>query len=158
MATHFSILAWKIPWTEEPGVLQSIGMQRVRHNLETEHTHTHTHTHGRNAGHLKFSLAQCALFDFSYFSYMLFILDSFCCCAFMFKHLFLILCLFKHLPHAVHVSFQTLKVFPQKYGLYLKIKFYIFPYHFKYFFISWNVVAITISFITDAISESIQTG
>ena len=116
MATHSSILAWKIPWTEEPGVLQSIGMQRVRHNLETEyihtHTHTHTHTHGRNAGHLKFSLAQCALFDFSYFSYMLFILDSFCCCAFMFKHLFLILCLFKHLPHAVHVSFQTLKVFP----------------------------------------------
>ena len=29
MATHFSILAWRIPWTEEPGELQSIGSQRV---------------------------------------------------------------------------------------------------------------------------------
>ena len=32
MATHSSILAWRIPWTEEPGRLQSIGSQRVRHN------------------------------------------------------------------------------------------------------------------------------
>jgi len=32
VATHSSILAWKIPWTEEPGSLQSIGLQRVRHN------------------------------------------------------------------------------------------------------------------------------
>ena len=31
MATHFSILAWKIPWTEEPGGLQSMGLQRVEH-------------------------------------------------------------------------------------------------------------------------------
>ena len=30
MATHSSILAWKIPWTEEPGGLQSVGSQRVR--------------------------------------------------------------------------------------------------------------------------------
>ena len=32
MATHFSILAWRIPWAEEPGRLQSIGPQRVRHD------------------------------------------------------------------------------------------------------------------------------
>ena len=32
MATHSSILAWKIPWTEEPGRLQSIGLQRAGHN------------------------------------------------------------------------------------------------------------------------------
>ena len=31
-ATHSSILAWRIPWTEEPGGLQSMGSQRVRHN------------------------------------------------------------------------------------------------------------------------------
>ena len=31
IATHSSILAWRIPWTEEPGQLQSIGSQRVRH-------------------------------------------------------------------------------------------------------------------------------
>ena len=32
MATYSSILAWKIPWTEEPGGLQSMGLQRVRHD------------------------------------------------------------------------------------------------------------------------------
>ena len=32
MATHSSILAWKIPWTEEPGGLQPIGLQRVRYD------------------------------------------------------------------------------------------------------------------------------
>ena len=32
MATHSSILAWRIPWTEEPGVLQSMGSQRVGHD------------------------------------------------------------------------------------------------------------------------------
>ena len=32
MATHSSILAWKIPWTGKPGWLQSMGSQRVRHN------------------------------------------------------------------------------------------------------------------------------
>ena len=32
MATHSSILAWKIPWVEEPGRLQSMGSQRVRHD------------------------------------------------------------------------------------------------------------------------------
>ena len=32
MATHSSTLAWKIPWTEESGRLQSIGLQRVRHD------------------------------------------------------------------------------------------------------------------------------
>ena len=31
MATHSSILAWGIPWTEEPGGLQSMGSQRIRH-------------------------------------------------------------------------------------------------------------------------------
>ena len=30
METHSSMLAWKIPWTEEPGMLQSVGSQRVR--------------------------------------------------------------------------------------------------------------------------------
>ena len=32
MATHCSILAWRIPWTEEPGGLQSMGLQRARHS------------------------------------------------------------------------------------------------------------------------------
>ena len=35
MATHSSILAWRIPWTEEPGGLQSMGSQRVRHDWVT---------------------------------------------------------------------------------------------------------------------------
>ena len=32
MATHSSVLAWRIPWTEEPGGLQSMGSQKVGHN------------------------------------------------------------------------------------------------------------------------------
>ena len=38
MATHSSILAWKILWTEKPGVLQSTGSPRVRQDCATEHT------------------------------------------------------------------------------------------------------------------------
>ena len=37
MATRSSILAWRIPWTEEPGGLQSVGSLRVGHNLVTKH-------------------------------------------------------------------------------------------------------------------------
>ena len=47
-ATCSSILAWSIPWTEEPGRLQSMGLPRTEHNWATSaytHTHTHTHTH-----------------------------------------------------------------------------------------------------------------
>ena len=40
MATHFSLLAWRIPWTEEPGGQQSIGLQRVGHDW-SEFTCTH---------------------------------------------------------------------------------------------------------------------
>ena len=43
MATHSNILAWRIPWTEEPGGLQSMGSQRVRHNLMTEHSPARGH-------------------------------------------------------------------------------------------------------------------
>ena len=32
MATHCNTLAWRIPWAEEPGVLQSVGMQRTGHD------------------------------------------------------------------------------------------------------------------------------
>ena len=35
MATHSSILAWRIPWTEDPGGLQSMESQRVEHDLAT---------------------------------------------------------------------------------------------------------------------------
>ena len=38
MATQSSILAWEIPWTEEPGGLQSMGLGRVRHNCVSGHT------------------------------------------------------------------------------------------------------------------------
>jgi len=36
MATHTSILAWEIPWTEEPGGLESMGSKRIRHYLVTK--------------------------------------------------------------------------------------------------------------------------
>ena len=39
VVTHSNILAWKIPWTEEPGGLLSVGSQWVGHNIVTEHKH-----------------------------------------------------------------------------------------------------------------------
>ena len=40
MATHSKILAWKIPWMEEPGRLQSMGSQRVGHDRATSLSHS----------------------------------------------------------------------------------------------------------------------
>ena len=58
MVTHSNILAWELPWTEEPGRLQFMGSQKSRTRLSKHdvqhtgthtdtdtHTHTHTHTH-----------------------------------------------------------------------------------------------------------------
>ena len=40
MATHSSVLAWEIPWTEEPGGLGSMGLQGVCHDSATKQQHT----------------------------------------------------------------------------------------------------------------------
>ena len=42
MATHSIILAWRIPWTEEPGRLQSMGLQRIGQDWVTKHTQAAT--------------------------------------------------------------------------------------------------------------------
>ena len=42
MATHSSILGWRIPWAEEPGVLQSMGPQGAGHNVVTEQHFIHS--------------------------------------------------------------------------------------------------------------------
>ena len=59
MATHSSILAWRIPWTEGPGGLQSMGSQRVGQDWTTKralvHTHAHTCTHTHKHILLSFS-------------------------------------------------------------------------------------------------------
>ena len=44
VATHSSILAWRIPWTEEPGRLQSMGSQTIRHNWVTNIITVHFYT------------------------------------------------------------------------------------------------------------------
>ena len=41
MAKHSSILAWKVPWTEKPDKLQSMGLQKVGHDLVTDHVCTY---------------------------------------------------------------------------------------------------------------------
>ena len=46
MATHFSLLAWEIPGTEEPGRLQSMRARGVGHDLATEQHHTSLKPHG----------------------------------------------------------------------------------------------------------------
>ena len=53
MATHFSIVAWRIPWTEESGRLQYRGSHRVRHdwsNLAHMHAYTGEHDHASKGG------------------------------------------------------------------------------------------------------------
>ena len=67
IATHCNILAWEIPWTEEPGRLQSMGSQRVGHSLV--HTHTHTHTLIiikllNSLSRKKESLPKCKIYEF----------------------------------------------------------------------------------------------
>ena len=58
MAAHSSILAWRIPWTEEPGGLKSIGSHRVEQTEATEHTHA-------NAGEIsKTELIEIAIREF----------------------------------------------------------------------------------------------
>ena len=51
MATHFNILAWRIPWTEEPGRLQSKRSQTVRHDGDTtqQDVHRHMYTQSQTA-------------------------------------------------------------------------------------------------------------
>ena len=50
MATHSSILAWRIPWTEGPGGLQSMGSQRVRHDWVTKLNSTYYKNAPRSKG------------------------------------------------------------------------------------------------------------
>ena len=47
MTTHFSVLAWEIPWTGEPtqGLVHRVTKSRTRLKRQSMHTHTHTHTH-----------------------------------------------------------------------------------------------------------------
>ena len=59
MATHYSILPWKIPWKEEPGGLHPVRSRRVGPNGADTHTHARTHarmrahTHTHSIQHLK---------------------------------------------------------------------------------------------------------
>ena len=61
MATHFSILAWEIPWTEEAGGLQSTGSQRLGHDWVTNTQSRHTSS----------SLAASKPWDFNHFGVFL---------------------------------------------------------------------------------------
>ena len=48
MATHSSVLAWRIQRTEESGRLESMRLQRVGHNWTHTYTHSHTHTNSQD--------------------------------------------------------------------------------------------------------------
>ena len=61
MTTHSGILAWKIPWTEDSGKLQSMGSQRVGHDLETEHACTHKVIRSSNIPVVVMKVAQSCL-------------------------------------------------------------------------------------------------
>ena len=55
MATHSSILAWEVPWVEEPGDLQSMGLQRFRHDLASKQQQYTTQ---------QFNLSRCPQLDY----------------------------------------------------------------------------------------------
>ena len=64
MVTHSSILAWTIPWTEEPGGLQSLGSQRVRHNWATkQQQHSHSGQRGNTAASTRSGLLSCVTLE-----------------------------------------------------------------------------------------------
>ena len=74
MATHSSIVDWKIPWTEEAGGLQSMGSQRVVHSLVTENQMRYTsysflilqETNIQNLGNLPSVLVECTFFKYRF--------------------------------------------------------------------------------------------
>ena len=72
MATHCSIFAWKIPWTEEPGGLQSMRLQRVRHDgvcvrvCARARTRARTHTHTESYSVLYYNGGNMTYFVQSY--------------------------------------------------------------------------------------------
>ena len=53
MTTHSSILAWDVTWTEEPGGLQSMGLQTVRHDLSTKQQQTATSHYNTALGEVR---------------------------------------------------------------------------------------------------------
>ena len=64
MATYSSILTWRIPWTEEPGGLQSMGSQRVRHNWATkQQQHSHSGQRGNTAASTRSGLPSCVTLE-----------------------------------------------------------------------------------------------
>ena len=65
MAIHSSIFAWKSPWTEEPGGLQSIGLQRVGHNLMSKETKKEILLVNRNTVNFCIFLMSCSHAEFT---------------------------------------------------------------------------------------------
>ena len=59
-ATHSSILAWRIPWTEDPEGLQSIGSQRVGHDW-SDGAHTHSYIYTQKHTHIHIYITECAV-------------------------------------------------------------------------------------------------
>jgi len=68
MATHSSILAWRIPWAEEPAYLQSLGLQRFRHDWATKHTTALLISLRVSITWLFFLFLHCINYHFSYSS------------------------------------------------------------------------------------------
>ena len=73
MATHSSILAWRIPWTEEPGSLQSMGLQRLRYDWATNTITTTTRPRLETLGPMPQILFFIMLFCHYYFQIFIYL-------------------------------------------------------------------------------------
>ena len=71
MATHSSILAWKIPWAEEPGGLQSMGLQRVGHLDTTEQLSHFNSIYTKGSPSPRLVATQSAFYDSSFIGFPL---------------------------------------------------------------------------------------
>ena len=116
MATHSSILAWRIPWTEEPDGLQSMGLQSQTWLSAHARTHTHTHTHWNSL--ICWGSLHKATFEYSWDDFWNILCRSHIGDSFFY---FLGGCFFSRTPdemaglcpettlHEKHMHFQTLK-------------------------------------------------
>ena len=63
MATHSSILAWEIPWAEEPGGKQSTGLQKIKHDIATKQ---HNNNHVTETEEYKLHVIRGVVFYYTY--------------------------------------------------------------------------------------------
>ena len=131
MATHSSFLAWRIPWTEEPGGLQSMGSQRVGHDWVTN---TNTNTNTKVLIYVYVCVCVCVFFSLIGFDHFVLLFFEFSLMIIVFPSLI------NNIPLILNMFSTKFMSFPDF------IKFYY--YHV---YLSYHIALINLLFTTDYI-------